>query len=55
MKKMFNQIISIVAILILICSIINIYIYYRDVKEIKTLEKEKLKLEIEILKRNNNE
>ena len=54
MKKMINQIILIASVLILICSIINIYIYYRDVKEIKNLEKEKLRLEIELLKQKNN-
>ncbi len=50
MNKMLNQIILIASVLILICSIINIYIYYIDVREIKRLEKEKLRLEIELLK-----
>ena len=50
---MFNIIITIVAVLLLIVSAINIYTYYRDLKEIQQLQKEKLKLEIEILKLKN--
>ena len=53
-KKSFSHtimlIISIIALLILVCSTINIYIYYRDVKEIQELTKEKLRLEIQLLK-----
>ena len=50
---MFNTMITTIAVLLLIVSAINIYTYYRDVKEIQQLQKEKLKLEIEILKLKN--
>ncbi len=50
---MFSMIITIVSVLLLIFSAINIYTYYRDVKEIQQLQKEKLRLEIEILKLKN--
>ena len=53
MNEMFNIIIKIVAVLLLIVYAINIYTCYRDVKEIKQILKEKLKLEIEILKLKN--
>lgn len=47
---MFNIVLTTVAVLLVIVSTINIYTYYCDVKEIQQLQKEKLKLEIEILK-----
>jgi hypothetical protein len=39
------------ALVILFVSVINIYSYYSDIKKIHELEKQKLRLEIEKLKR----
>ena len=50
MESKWNLLIGIVAVLLLIVSAINIYTYYRDVKQIQRLQKEKLELEIKILK-----
>lgn len=52
MKEIINNVMLLVSILVLACSIFNIYIYYRDVKEIQELRKEELRLRIEILQNN---
>lgn len=50
--KRFDKILLAISIFILCITIFNIYVYYKDVKQIQELNKEKLKLEIEILKLN---
>jgi high-affinity nickel permease len=47
---MFNTILTIISVILLILALINVCIYYKDVKQIQDLKKEKLKLEIEYLK-----
>jgi hypothetical protein len=47
---MFNTILTITSVILLILALINVCIYYKGVKQIQELKKEKLKLEIEYLK-----
>ena len=55
MQHKANLILGIASILILVFALINLYTYRRDTKVIQDLTKEKLKLEIEILKKKNYE
>jgi hypothetical protein len=47
---MFNTILTTISVILLILALIKVCIYYKDVKQIQDLKKEKLKLEIEFLK-----